>query len=125
MKTIDCSKFTRTEDLLDVILNDDEVVVLENDVNHPYFNKMKLPNPGMKFKIGDRIRLSKDLVNAYGINENEADNYRGTIVGIEMKPNGEYKYKCAFDDGQDVWHDWYDIELVMSQEDLLDKVTLK
>lgn len=80
MQIIDLSKFSSGQEFADVIFNSKDICFqLINEDQNPILNKMNEKEEVPKFKIGDRVRLEKELSKFNGIENDEIY----TVIGLE------------------------------------------
>lgn len=86
MKVIDLSKINSGEEFANIIFNSrDNCFTLINEEENPVLNKMNEKEEVPKFKIGDKVRLEKELSKFNGIENDEIY----TIVGLESYELGQ------------------------------------
>ncbi len=124
LPVIDCSKFKSDKELANAIIASDSFgVVLDGCPDNAHYRRMNQPNPGQVFQIGDIVRMSRDMLESLGMDTDDIEN--GVVVGVEMSDRGDWFYKVRYDNGRDGLYQHYELDLVASQKDLMNRVILR
>lgn len=80
MQVVDLSKISSGKQFSDIIFNSKDICFqLINEENNPVLNKMNEKEYAPKFKIGDKVRLNKELAEFNGVEDYNIY----TVVGLE------------------------------------------